>query len=352
MGSLLDKISKNSTIKASNVLSESKFFGRGTSTQTNLPVLNIALSGNLDGGLTSGLTQICGPTKHFKTNLGLACVAAYLNKHPESVCIYYDSEFGSPPEYLEQFGIDVNRVLHVPLLNIEELKFDMSRQLEEIEPGDKVIFFIDSIGNLASKKEVDDALSGSSKADMTRAKQLKSVFRICTPYFRMKDIPCIAINHVYKTNDMFPQDVVSGGTGISLSSSTIIIVGRTKEKDGRDVIGYQFKMKIEKSRYAKEHSILPFIAKFETGIDRWSGLLDIAIELGWVVKPKNGKYSRVLNDENGEILDDKEWKRDGTSCNEFWGPLLSNDEFKTAVKKRYSLGTVKMLNVNEDETNE
>ena len=82
-----------------------------------------------------------------------------------------------------------------------------------LERGDHVMVIIDSVGNLASKKEVDDALEGKSVADMTRAKQMKSLFRMITPHLTIKDIPAVVINHTYKEIGLFPKDIVSGGTG-------------------------------------------------------------------------------------------------------------------------------------------
>ena len=92
--------------------------------------------------------------------------------------LFYDSEFGSPQSYFEQFGIDTDRVLHTPIANVEELKFDMINQLENLEREDDVVIVIDSIGNLASKKELEDALAEKGVADMSRAKALKGLFRM------------------------------------------------------------------------------------------------------------------------------------------------------------------------------
>lgn len=209
--SLLDKLAKNSTVKLSSVLSESKFFGEKGVTTTDLPILNLAFSGSLKGGFKSGLTQFAGPSRHFKSNLALFCVKAYMEKHKDAVCLYYDSEFGSPPAYLETFGIDLGRVLHTPVIHVEQLKFDIVAQLDNIERGDKVIIFIDSIGNLASKKETEDALEQKSVADMSRAKAIKSLFRIVTPQLTVKDITCIAINHTIQTMELYSKTVVTGG---------------------------------------------------------------------------------------------------------------------------------------------
>lgn len=227
MSNLLAKLAKNSTVKHASVLSESKFFGSKDITTTDLPILNLAFSGSLTGGFKSGLTQFAGPSRHFKSNLALFCVKAYLEKHKDAVCLYYDSEFGSPPAYLETFGIDLNRVLHTPVIHVEQLKFDIVNQLENIERGDKVIIFIDSIGNLASKKETEDALEQKSVADMSRAKAIKSLFRIVTPQLTVKDITCIAINHTIQTMELFSKTVVTGGCLVP-GSRIIMADGSTK----------------------------------------------------------------------------------------------------------------------------
>lgn len=215
--SIMDRLKKNSRIKDTEVLEDSKFF-REEQITTSVPMLNVALSGSPVGGLTSGLLTLAGPSKHYKTSFALMIAAAYLGAKPNAVMIFYDSEFGSPETYFRQFGISTNRVLHVPIKNIEELKFDLVNQLEALEEGDEVIVVVDSIGNLASKKEIEDALDEKSVADMTRAKQLKGLFRMVTPYLRTKKIPMLAINHTYKEQSLFPKDIVSGGC----------VVGNTK----------------------------------------------------------------------------------------------------------------------------
>jgi len=152
--SVMDKLKKNSKIKTSDTLSESIFFGDKSMTKTEVPMINVALSGDPDGGLTSGLTVLAGPSKHFKTSFALLMAGAYLKENKDAVMLFYDSEFGSPQSYFEAFGIDTSRVLHTPITDVEQLKFDLVGQLDNIERKDKVIIVIDSIGNLASKKEL------------------------------------------------------------------------------------------------------------------------------------------------------------------------------------------------------
>ena len=190
-----DKLKKASTIKDSEILMESKFFHEKDQIPTDVPMMNVALSGNLNGGLTPGLTMFAGPSKHFKTAFSLLTATAYLKKYKDAVLLFYDSEFGTPTKYFETFDIDMNRVLHTPITDVEQLKIDIMTQLKGIERGDHVIIVLDSIGNLASKKEVDDALEGKTVADMSRTKQIKSLFRMITPHLTLKDIPLIVVNH-------------------------------------------------------------------------------------------------------------------------------------------------------------
>ena len=145
--SIMDKLKKNSKVKESEILAESKFFNEKDMVPTDVPMLNVALSGSTDGGLAPGLTVLAGPSKHFKTSFALIMAAAYMKKYPEAVMLFYDSEFGSPQAYFNQYGIDTSRVLHTPITNVEELKFDIIAQLEELDRDDKVIIVIDSVGN-------------------------------------------------------------------------------------------------------------------------------------------------------------------------------------------------------------
>ena len=334
--SILDKIKKNSSIKESAILSKSKFFTDKDMIPTAIPIINVALSGRLDGGLTPGLTMWAGPSKHFKTAFSLLMAKSYLDKYPDAALLFYDSEFGTPQSYFDSFGIDTERVLHTPLTDIEQLKFDVMQQLTQLDRGDKLIIIIDSIGNLASKKEVEDALAEKSVADMSRAKQVKSLFRMITPHLTMKDIPMIVVNHTYKEIGMFPKDIVGGGTGSYYSADNIFILGRQQEKEGTEIVGYNFIINVEKSRYVKEKSKIPVTVSFDGGISKWSGLLDIALDSGHVVKPTNGWYSPV--DEDG-VVSEKKFRIKDTETKEFWLPILKQKSFQEYIKNKYQIAT-------------
>ena len=334
--SILDKIKKNSTIKDSAILADSKFFKKKDMIPTSVPIINVALSGRLDGGLTPGITMWAGPSKHFKTAFSLLMAKSYLDKYPDAALLFYDSEFGTPQSYFDTFGIDTSRVVHTPLTDVEQLKFDIMQQLQNVERGDHLIIVIDSIGNLASKKEVEDALEGKSAADMTRAKQMKSLFRMVTPHLNLKDIPLVVVNHTYMEIGMFPKAIVGGGTGAMYSADNVYILGRQQEKEGTEIVGYNFIINVEKSRYVKEKSKIPVSVSFDGGLSKWSGLLDLALESKHVVKPSNGWYAKC-DPESGEV-EDKKYRIKETESKDFWLSILTSKSFYDFVKSKYSIG--------------
>lgn len=351
MSALLDKLKKNSTIKDTAIVADSKFFNKKDMISTSVPAINIALSGKIDGGLTPGLTMWAGPSKHFKTMFSLIMAKSYMDKYEDAVMLFYDSEFGTPKAYFESLDIDTQRIVHTPLLDVEQLKFDIMQQITNLTRGDHVIIVIDSIGNLASKKEVEDALDASSKADMSRARQLKSLFRMVTPHLTMKDIPMVVVNHTYKTMELYAKDVVGGGTGSYYSSDNIFILGRQQEKDGKDLTGYNFIINVEKSRYVREKSKIPITVSFDGGLSKWSGLLEMALESGHVIKPKVGWYQAV-NPETGEVIEGaKNYREADTDSKEFWLPILKSPSFNKYVENKYCISHGALISA-EDNTAE
>ena len=188
---------------------------------------------------------------------------------------------------------------------------------------------------ISSKKEVEDALEQKSAADMTRAKQLKSLFRMVTPHLTLKDIPMVVVNHTYKEIGMFPKDIVGGGTGSYYSADNIFILGRQQEKDGTELTGYNFIINVEKSRYVKEKSKIPVSVSFDGGISKFSGLLDLALESGHVTKPKAGWYQKA-----GE---EKNYREKDTDNKDFWMSILLDKTFYEFVKTKYSIGVGNMI---------
>ena len=212
MNKLMSKMLKATSVSGSAIMADSQFFNAKDSVSTPLPILNIAFSGELDGGFTSGIVVLSGESKTFKSNLALYCLKAYLDKYDDAIGILFDSEYGIQPSFLKSFGIDPNRLIHIPIEHIEMLKFDFIKKLENIEKGEHVFFLVDSIGQISSKKEVDDTNDEKSTVDLTRAKSIRSLLRLITIQLNKKELPCILINHVYvEIGGMFPKTIIPGG---------------------------------------------------------------------------------------------------------------------------------------------
>ena len=349
MNDLKSRLIKNSTIELTDTLLDSKIFTKKDMIPTSVPMINVALSGSVDGGITPGLTMLAGPSKHFKTGFALLLASAFLKKYKDGIVLFYDSEFGTPQSYFKTFNIPFENVVHTPITDVEELKFDIMTQLKELGRNDHVMIVIDSIGNLASKKEVEDAIEGKSVADMTRAKQLKSLFRMITPHLSLKDIPLVAINHTYKEIGMFPKDIVGGGTGAYYGADNIWILGRQQDKDGTEIAGYHFVINVEKSRYVKEKSKIPISVSFEGGINRWSGLLDVALDGGYIVKPKNGWYA-LVDRSTGEINGKNYRANELLENKEFWMEMFSTTDFAAYIENKYKMGFGSIMEDDEDES--
>ncbi len=350
---LLERLHKNSTIDEAESLLKSKIVRTKDIVSTPIPGLNIALSGSVFGGITPGVTIFAGPSKHFKSLYSLICASAYLKAHKDAIVLFYDNEFGSPASYFQSAGIDPGRVLHSPVTNWEELIHDAAHQLSQLKRGDKVFIIVDSIGNLASKKEVTDAEEGKETADMTRAKRAKSFFRIVTPKLTMLDIPMVVIAHTYETLETYSKTVVSGGTGGIYSADNIFIIGRQQDKDGTGakatLEGYNFVINVEKSRFVREKSKIPITVKFESGIQKWSGLFDIAIRVGLIEKVAGTKSDHIVkgHDSFGTFTE----KKIGNSS-DFWKKMFSETDFTTRVEHEFKISTGQLISENNESESE
>jgi len=341
MSKLMETLLKSGSVTGASIMSESKFFNEKNLVTTPLPILNVAFSGDVGGGYASGVSVISGDSKTFKSAISLYCLKAYLTKYSDAIGILYDTEYGITPEYIQSFGIDTNRVIHIPVEHVEQLKFDFNKKLENIKLGDHVFFLVDSIGQLSSKKEFDDAHDEKTVADMSRAKAIRSLFRLITIQLTKKDLPCFMVNHVYSEIGMFPKTVIPGGTAVTYSANTIFVITKSQEKntDG-DLDGWKFTINIHKSRYVKEKEKLPFRVLYDGGIQKYSGILDIAIEGNFVQKPKVGWYC-LVDQQTGE-LGTKNFRAKDFDVDEIAGELLKTFAFQEYVRKQYKLSTMTM----------
>lgn len=341
MSGLLERLKKASKIELADTLGNSEVLNNKDVIHLPVPALNIAFSGDLDGGFMPGLSMVVGESRTFKSVISLVCAKAYMDKYDDAIMLFYDSEMGASKNYFNSLDIDLDRVLHIPITDVEQFKFDVMSQLEEIKRGDHVIIVVDSIGNLASKKEVEDALNEKSAADMSRAKALKSLTRLITPHLNLKNIPMIVVNHTYQTLEIYSKTITGGGTGLVYASDNILNITRSQQKNGTEIVGYDFNINVLKSRHSREKSRIPVTVMFDSGINVWSGLLEMAVASGDIVKPSNGWY-QVVDVETGEVIGNKLRAKD-TNNKEFWEPILQREHFKEWVKKTFMIANNKLL---------
>jgi len=337
MSDLLKRLKKNSTIKETETLTESKFYDPDwvKPIPLEVPMLNVALSGTPDGGLTGGVLMICGDSKSFKSGFLVQTVKGFQNKNPNGVCIFYDSEFGIPMSYFEDAGVDTDLIIHTPIKHIEQMKHDLAVQLDNLTEEDEVMIIVDSIGGLASIKEAKDAVEkDESPVDMTRAKALNSVFRIITPHLNIKNIPFVCINHTYDSMEMHSKKTVSGGKKIYLAADDVWIISRQQDGSSSDLRGFRFVVNIDKSRQVIERSKIIIESTFEDGINKNSGLFEEAVEAGLIVQ--RGAWFQVVDLDTGEVSVNKR-RGDIIKDEEFFKRLLAHDPFKEHLIKKYKL---------------
>ena len=326
----------------SATMEDSSFADKQVVATTDVPVLNIMLSSMVDGGIIPGITQLVGDSRTFKSLTCLVAMAAYLNTYPDAVAVFFDSEFGASKKYFTNCGIDMSRVLHIPVVSVEDFKVKVSNILDSIEADQKVFMFLDSVSQLASDKEIADAMDGDIKVDMTRAKAINSVFRIITPKLSLGKIPFFFINSYYDDiSNKYAEKNIKGGKQAFLSSDTLLLVTRSQEKarvDGKEeFVGWNFNYTILKSRWVHEKSKFTITVTFNEGIDKWSGLMDIARDGGFVEMPTSGFYTRTTK--AGGLLDDKKYRLSQCNTEDFWLPIVSSEEFKRYVKQSFSYDT-------------
>ncbi len=352
MSKMMKAASKHDKDGIVDVLGQSDFFETKLMAQTHVPMINVALSGELGGGMSPGPTMFVGESRTFKTNYGLLMVKSYLDSNPEGMCIFFDNEFGAKQKYWEAFGIDLDRVLHVPFKTVEDLKKKITTCLADIERptkkgGDRVIMFIDSISQVASKKEVEDAEEGKDKADMTRAKGLNSFWRIITPELHIKEIPLFAINSYYEDmTNQYAEVIIKGGKQGFLSCDDIWLISRSKVRsaDKKELLGFDFNIRFVKSRYCKEGAMIPITVKYDSGIYKWSGLLDVARLLGFVDMRGKGRY--CLSAAGGGDEDSKSYTKNEMfegKADGMFESLIENEAFQIALKAKYSIETGAMV---------
>ena len=170
---------------------------------------------------------------------------------------------------------------------------------------------------------------------------------------KIKSITRVGKRKVYDLSVMdaehyiLENGVVTHNTGSYYSSDAIWILGRQQDKDADGINGYHFVINIEKSRYVKEKSKIPITVSFNGGINRWSGLLDVALDGGYIVKPKAGWYATV-DKETGEVRQPSMRAGDIVDNKEFWTKMFQDTDFAEYIKNTYKMAMGSIME-SEDE---
>ena len=280
MRGMMETISKKTAIVIENEKTERTYL------DTSIYMLNALLAKSiLHGGISKNrFTVFAGEESVGKSYL---CYNIAKNAQKDGYnVIYIDTEFSIELSELEEFGVDISedRLMLIRSNKVEDLKVMITQFLDQLKESklkgldiSKTIIFLDSIGQLASRKEVEDAIAGSNKADMSRAKAIKSLFRIITADLGFLDIPLVATNHIYISQDLFPKAIQSGGKGVDYSASTIVYLTKAKLKTGNEdeldigASGIVVTAIARKNRKAKPKKI-KFEINHTSGTNRFKGL--------------------------------------------------------------------------------
>jgi RecA/RadA recombinase len=328
-GSFIGRLKKAAKTEYADVMSDFDSIQPRDFISSGNYLFNALLSADINKGIPSGkVVSLTGPAGCGKTFTALEIL-----KNAQKMGytgILYDSEFANNDnEALKQRGIDTEKLLYIPIDTVENLKTSILNILEEITTNDKVMIIIDSLGNLSTNKEMNDSMDGSDKKDMTRAAQLKALFRTITMKAGVKQVSIVAINHVYAVvGAFFAQNVAGGGSGPAYMSSIVIEFSKAQDKEGTDIVGAIITAKSVKNRFAKERSKIKFSINFNTGMNPYAGLL------GFCEDEKIFK-----KDGQGYIYKDVKYGRKELASKAFWDNLLQA-ELGTYIHERFKYSSV------------
>ena len=247
-------------------------------------ILNALLSGSIFDGLPNNkITALAGESATGKTFFALGMCKQFLDDNPDSAVIYFESESAITKDMIESRGIDSSRIVIVPVTTVQEFRTQSIKivdQYIEDQSDMKMMFVLDSLGMLSTTKEIEDTAAGSETKDMTRAQLVKGAFRVLTLKLGKAGVPLVVTNHTYDEMGLFAKKVMGGGSGLKYAASSIVFLSKKKEKDGKDVIGNIIHCRNEKSRLTVEHKMVDVLLHYESGLDRYYGLLDLALKYG------------------------------------------------------------------------
>ena len=248
-------------------------------------IFNCLVSGSLHGGLPNNkITAIAGESATGKTFFALGVCKTFLDNDPEANVVYFESESAITKDMIESRDIDSSRMAILPVTTVQEFRYQALQVLEAYEEtgeGKPLLLCLDSLGMLSTTKEIEDTEAGKETKDMTRAQIVKATFRVLTLKLGKLGVPMIMTNHTYDVvGSMFPTKEMGGGSGLKYAASTIVYLSKKKEKEGTEGVGNIVHCKTYKSRLTKENQMVDVRLSYTKGLDRYYGLLELAVEAG------------------------------------------------------------------------
>jgi recombination protein RecA len=290
---------------------------------TNNFALNYLISGDFYKGIPLGKVTVfageSGAGKSFICSGNLVANAQKAGIYP----ILIDTENALDEDWLKALDVDTSpdKLLKLNMAMIDDVAKTITEFVAEYktmneEDRPKILFVIDSLGMLLTPTDVNQFEAGDLKGDMGRKpKALTALVRNCVNMFGSYNIGLVATNHTYASQDMFdPDDKISGGQGFIYASSIVVAMRKLKLKEDEDgnkiseVKGIRAACKVMKTRYAKPFESVQVKIPYETGMNPYSGLVDLFEGKGLLKKEGN---SLVYTTADGEIIKQfrKAWER-------------------------------------------
>lgn len=290
--------------------------------------LNYLISGDFNKGVPLGkVTVFAGESGSGKSYI----CSGNLVRHAQQQGIFVvlvDTENALDEDWLKALGVDTSedKLLKLNMAMIDDVAKTISEFMKNYKllPQDdkpKVLFIIDSLGMLLTPTDVNQFEAGDMKGDMGRKpKALTSLVRNCVNMFGSHNVGLVATNHTYASQDMFdPDDKISGGQGFIYASSIVVAMKKLKLKEDEDgnkiseVRGIRSACKVMKTRYAKPFESVQVKIPYETGMNPYSGLLDL-FEKANILTKEGNRLSYTTND--GEVLKffRKGWESNEDGC--------------------------------------
>ena len=300
---------------------------------TNVMPLNILFSGRVDGGIPLGkMSMISADSKNGKSIIAHSLIKSAQAKGMTTIVI--DTEYAFDYKVAKAFGVDCSKekLMVFQENEIERIRNIIAKIFDDltIEERRNIFLVFDSWGGLLTNRTIDNALEGKVVKDMSES-QLKNGL---AGILNATKATCFVVNHVYANIGGFgdPLSIPGGKRLYFLSSSVVLVMSRAKEKDTeKEITGYILSSKTHKSRWSTDTTELQFRIKQNGGLDIFYGLLDVALEGGFIVTgDKKGTYVRncVENDEGTKEIN--------LYNSAFWLPIFKKSDFKKYIEKRFT----------------